>query len=586
MLLITSAFFAFTAQSAATHLTPEYRYHNHWTSGDTRVVVCEGEELILSVLPNHLTPTWTGPNGLRRRTQNLDLGSVSQSEAGVYTATYRYSNGYKTHVCIVVDVLAEPKLTLTPTGETCVGHDGAIDLEISHLPHGVFFERWDGALHALPHSYPVSHRGQSGISKNGFDIGLSERHDNYYMRFTATLDVPRHGWYQFFTASDDGSKLFIDGAQVVDNDGLHGMRERSGWVELTAGNHQIEVTYFERLGDVGLRVKWDGPGFGKQTIPNDRLRVPYSIHWNNGACTEDLANIDDGTYTVEVKYGGNNCSVTGTTTVTPGRSYVTGSGEILTDNAFYCITDGSGSFDPPAFQTTPATCAGDKEPDYLWQVKESMTGNWLTIAGATGQDYDPAPRGQGSKWYRRLSKCNCDNKYYWAGVTDVRDIHVFDQPDATITVTNTDCATETGSITFTYDHSSAGQYNDLKLSIDGGNSFVTVQPNSGTYTFSDLAPGTYEPVIKTELSDCRTDFASVTIDPQPTLEANFDIGVSTVCSDTEVSFVALGQEPGATYTWDFGPFASPQSLDGPGPHVVTFYSSLPIKSATSVRALP
>jgi len=97
--------------------------------------------------------------------------------------------------------------------------------------------------------------------------------DQFALRFTGTLQIPKSGKYQFYCASDDGSRLYIDGKMVVNNDGLHGMVERAGSVDLSAGSHSLLVTYFDNGGGDGLRVAWSGPGIQKQLIPADRLMV-------------------------------------------------------------------------------------------------------------------------------------------------------------------------------------------------------------------------------------------------------------------------------------------------------------------------
>ena len=49
----------------------------------------------------------------------------------------------------------------------------------------------------------------------------------------------------FSLYSDDGSKLFIDGKLVVDNDGIHAPRLEGGSVTLSAGRHPVEIHYFQ-----------------------------------------------------------------------------------------------------------------------------------------------------------------------------------------------------------------------------------------------------------------------------------------------------------------------------------------------------
>lgn len=50
--------------------------------------------------------------------------------------------------------------------------------------------------------------------------------------------------------------LHIDGSLVVNNDGLHGMRTKSGSKKLVGGQvHKTDVTFFERGGGAGLKVE-------------------------------------------------------------------------------------------------------------------------------------------------------------------------------------------------------------------------------------------------------------------------------------------------------------------------------------------
>jgi len=51
------------------------------------------------------------------------------------------------------------------------------------------------------------------------------------VNFSGFIDVPADGQYTFYTSSDDGSKLYIDNQLVVNNDGEHSLRERSGQLD-------------------------------------------------------------------------------------------------------------------------------------------------------------------------------------------------------------------------------------------------------------------------------------------------------------------------------------------------------------------
>ena len=105
-----------------------------------------------------------------------------------------------------------------------------------------------------------------------FSLSVAQRSSHFALLFEGKIYIEKTGDYTFFTNSDDGSQLFIDGKLVVENDGWHAPRERAGKLRLSAGYHDIRVTFYEHEGGEVLDVKWTGPGIAKQTIPS---RVLY-----------------------------------------------------------------------------------------------------------------------------------------------------------------------------------------------------------------------------------------------------------------------------------------------------------------------
>jgi len=89
--------------------------------------------------------------------------------------------------------------------------------------------------------------------------------------FAGVLKVPENGAYTFFLESDDGSRLYLDGELLVDNDGKHGMREASAKAELSAGCHRIWLEYFNAGGPMGLNVHMTGKDGKKLPIPEVML---------------------------------------------------------------------------------------------------------------------------------------------------------------------------------------------------------------------------------------------------------------------------------------------------------------------------
>lgn len=100
---------------------------------------------------------------------------------------------------------------------------------------------------------------------------LEEGNTCFAVLFTGYIQIDRDGKYRFYSSSDDGSKLFIDGKEVVDNDGQHGLVEESGSIELKAGRYPIRVEYYNSHGGFWLDAFYAGPGLPKQLIPADKL---------------------------------------------------------------------------------------------------------------------------------------------------------------------------------------------------------------------------------------------------------------------------------------------------------------------------
>jgi hypothetical protein len=74
--------------------------------------------------------------------------------------------------------------------------------------------------------------------------------------YEGTFTVPGDAVYVFGLTSDDGSRLWIDGELVVDNDGLHGSVLKRGSIALQKGLHRIKVGWFNKTGGHQLDLSW------------------------------------------------------------------------------------------------------------------------------------------------------------------------------------------------------------------------------------------------------------------------------------------------------------------------------------------
>jgi mono/diheme cytochrome c family protein len=136
--------------------------------------------------------------------------------------------------------------------------------EAARLP-GLSYEYYEEQLPELP----VFDRLKPKTTGHAdtFTLAVAERKGDFALRFRGMITVPKDGEFEFFTKSDDGSRLFIDEQPVVENGGIHPEQERSAKLKLTAGEHAIEVAYFNGGGGSSLQVFWKRPGVGKQEIP-------------------------------------------------------------------------------------------------------------------------------------------------------------------------------------------------------------------------------------------------------------------------------------------------------------------------------
>jgi len=96
---------------------------------------------------------------------------------------------------------------------------------------------------------------------------LKQRAEKFALSFDGYIKVTKDAFYTFFTKSDDGSKLFIDGVEVVDNDGNHGSTEKTGKAPLKKGFHRIRIIYYDSAGDNDLQVFMQPDGGSKAAIP-------------------------------------------------------------------------------------------------------------------------------------------------------------------------------------------------------------------------------------------------------------------------------------------------------------------------------
>ncbi len=134
---------------------------------------------------------------------------------------------------------------------------------------GINYNYFEGAIKSV---FEIKNlRKKKSGTLDYFTLEPAEIEDHYAITYDGYFKIPEDGIYRFYTSSDDGSVLFIENEQVVNNDGSHGTLEASGVIALKAGYHPFKLLYFEDYEGNNIHVYIKGPGMEKQQIPRELL---------------------------------------------------------------------------------------------------------------------------------------------------------------------------------------------------------------------------------------------------------------------------------------------------------------------------
>ncbi len=83
--------------------------------------------------------------------------------------------------------------------------------------------------------------------------------DNFSVRWTGSIHFGRNEFYTFYVTSDDGVRMWVDGALLIDQWRDQSATTFSAGRYLTQGTHPIIVEYYDRGGSATIKVWWQ-PG--------------------------------------------------------------------------------------------------------------------------------------------------------------------------------------------------------------------------------------------------------------------------------------------------------------------------------------
>ncbi|MGH7778384.1 MAG: PA14 domain-containing protein [Candidatus Binataceae bacterium] len=89
--------------------------------------------------------------------------------------------------------------------------------------------------------------------------------------WTGSILAPRGGIYRFVIDADDNGWLSIDGRVVINDPGQVNRSHATGWINLSAGTHRIQVAERNLAGDASIQLYWQPPGEQTELVPSIAL---------------------------------------------------------------------------------------------------------------------------------------------------------------------------------------------------------------------------------------------------------------------------------------------------------------------------
>jgi hypothetical protein len=99
--------------------------------------------------------------------------------------------------------------------------------------------------------------------------------DQFAVRWTGQVLADRSETYTFYTQTDDGARLWVNGVQLVNDWTDHGIVENRGSIPLVSGRkYDLVMEYYDNGGGAFARLLWSSPHTAKAVIPADHLFQP------------------------------------------------------------------------------------------------------------------------------------------------------------------------------------------------------------------------------------------------------------------------------------------------------------------------
>ena len=99
----------------------------------------------------------------------------------------------------------------------------------------------------------------------------SVNRENFTARWRGELIIPATDTYTIIANSDDGVRVFLDGAEIIEDWSNHAARDATATLDLEEGSYSIRIEYYQDAGDAELHLLWRSSRIEQQIIPSVML---------------------------------------------------------------------------------------------------------------------------------------------------------------------------------------------------------------------------------------------------------------------------------------------------------------------------
>ena len=178
--------------------------------------------------------------------------------------------------------------------------------------------------------------------------------DTFSARWTGQVQAKYSESYTFYTTSDDGIRLWVNGQQIINQWVDQASKEVSGKITLVAGQkYDIRLEYFENTGGAVAKLSWASASQAKQVIPQAQLFNTQGLTTIEFAQSSFNVNENGGTATVTLRRNGNTSAASSVQVSTSNGTALASSDYTATSGIVtFAIGEASKTFTVPILNDT------------------------------------------------------------------------------------------------------------------------------------------------------------------------------------------------------------------------------------------